>query len=54
MKPQTADKLQGDRKQAIVESRVRRQIEQAGGKYYTPAERKLASEFAKVNAFSAR
>lgn len=54
MKPQTADKLQGDRKQAIVESRVRRQIEQAGGKYYTPAERKLASEFTKVNAFSAR
>lgn len=54
MKPQTADKLQGDRKQAIIESRVRRQIEQAGGKYYTPAERKLASEFTKVNAFSAR
>ena len=41
-------------KTRIVEKYIRKQIEQAGGKYYAPAERKQASEFAKISSFNVR
>ena len=46
--------LRNDKKSEIVESRVRKDIERAGGKYYTPAERKQSSEFVKVSSFNVR
>lgn len=54
MELKATDGLRNDRKSEIIERRVRKEIERAGGKYYAPAEGEQAGEFARISSFNVR